>query len=217
MRWLDIDEDGDPDLAFGGDSGSNELWWLENPAPSFEPDHPWVRRRIKAGGANKHHDQIFGDFDADGTTELVFWNQGANTLFLAEIAEDPHAAPNWDYRAIYSYSDEEEPLQRGEYPAWKGTHEHEGLASSDIDGDGNIDLVTGGRWFKYQSPTSYIPHEIDPHYVFTRAATGMLIRGNRPEVVLVAGDGKAPLLLYEWKGSNWSPRLDIWLNQTDQK
>ena len=41
--WHDIDGDGDPDIVFGGDSSSNQVWWWENPAPDFDPDTPWTR------------------------------------------------------------------------------------------------------------------------------------------------------------------------------
>ena len=73
----DIDGDGDPDLVFGGDWQSNEVWWWENPYPNFDPAIPWKRHTIKKGAATQHHDQIFGDFLATGKPQLAFWNQGA--------------------------------------------------------------------------------------------------------------------------------------------
>ncbi len=36
----DIDGDGDLDIVFGGDWQSNQVWWWENPAPSFQRDAP---------------------------------------------------------------------------------------------------------------------------------------------------------------------------------
>jgi len=199
----DIDGDGDQDVVFAGDSGSNLVWWWENPYPDFDPEKPWNRYFIKESGENKHHDQMFGDFDGDGIEELVFWNQGNHCLCYAEIPERPAETQPWPYTVIYSYSDESEPEQRGEYPDWKGINEHEGLAKADIDGDGVIDIIGGGRWFKHEGGTNFSVQVIDNHYAFSRCAAGQLIRGGRPEVVLVVGDGTAPMLLYQWVENEW--------------
>ncbi len=198
----DIDQDGDSDVVFGGDSGSNHLWWWENPYPEFEHGRGWKRHSIKNAGAAKHHDQLFGDFDGDGDQELVFWNQGDQKLYLAEVPKLPIAEP-WDLSVIYAYSSDEEPAQRGEYPSWKKVNEHEGLASADIDGDGKMDILGGGRWFQHVQAMIFQVHVIDSSYAFSRVAAGQLIEGGRPEVVLVVGDGTAPLILYQWVGTEW--------------
>ncbi|HUV13976.1 MAG TPA: VCBS repeat-containing protein [Acidobacteriota bacterium] len=201
----DIDGDGDLDVVFGGDSGSNHLWWWENPYPEYEQSRGWKRHAIKNAGAAKHHDQLFGDFDGDGDQELVFWNQGEQKLYLAEIPGLPIKEP-WDLSVIYAYSSDEEPPQRGEYPRWKGVNEHEGLALADIDGDGKMDILGGGRWFQHVEGAIFQVHVIDSNYAFSRIAAGQLIEGGRPEVVLVVGDGTAPLILYQWVGSEWANR-----------
>ncbi len=198
----DIDGDGDSDVVFGGDSQSNQVWWWENPYPEFEQGRGWKRHTIKNSGSTKHHDQLFGDFDGDGDRELVFWNQGEQKLYLAEVPGLPIKEP-WDLSVIYAYSSDEEPPQRGEYPRWKGVNEHEGLASADIDGDGKMDILGGGRWFQHVEGMIFQVHVIDNSYAFSRIAAGQLIEGGRPEVVLVVGDGTAPLILYQWIGSEW--------------
>ncbi|MGH9847922.1 MAG: FG-GAP-like repeat-containing protein, partial [Blastocatellia bacterium] len=96
----DIDGDGDLDIVFGGDSQSDQVWWWENPAPKFEPNVSWKRRVIKTGGAKQHHDQVFGDFKGTGKTQLAFWNQGAKTIFLADIPADPRRAESWPMTVI---------------------------------------------------------------------------------------------------------------------
>ncbi len=200
---LDIDGDGDLDIIFGGDGGSNKVWWWENPYPVYKPATPWKRREIKNFGANKHHDQMFGDFDGDGKAELVFWNQGANKLYITEIPENPEITEPWECIEIYSWSRDNEVEQRGTYPAWKSPNEHEGLTKADIDGDGKIDIIGGGRWFKHNGRTNYTPNVIDASYTFSRSAAGQLIKGGRPEVILVVGDGIAPMIMYEWKNGKW--------------
>lgn len=199
----DITGDGAPDLVFGGDGSSNEVWWWENPYPNFDPAVPWKRRTIKASGGTKHHDQVFGDFDGDGRAELVFWNQRSRELILAEVPDNPrtHEGP-WPQRTIYTYP-AEEMVQRGVYPAWRRPHEHEGLVAADIDGDGIVDIVGGGRWFKREQDGSFTPNIIDAAYVFTRVAVGQLKPGPRPQVVLAVGDGEGPLMMYEWTNNVW--------------
>jgi len=197
--FCDIDRDGDPDLMMGGDWQNNKIWWWENPLPDFDPSRPWKRREIKNTGGNKHHDQLFGDVDGDFRPELVFWNQNDRTLNVAEIPEHPLDSGDWESKVIYSYSDDSQMEQRGTYPDFKGVNEHEGLAILDVDGDGHNDIIGGGRWFKHTGGPSFSENVIDGSYQFSRAASGDLVKGGRPEVVLVVGDGVAPMLMYEWK------------------
>lgn len=201
----DIDGDGDLDIVFAGESRSNQVWWWENPYPNFDDDKGWMRYTIKNSGATKHHDQLFGDFDGDGKSELVFWNQNANSLFFAEMPENPKESLEWENKVIYTYTDDSEMYPRGYegYPGWKRKHEHEGLSMGDVDGDGLQDIVGGGRWFKYDGKGNYVDNIVDASYVFTRSEIGDFIEGGRPEILLVVGDGIAPLYMYTWNEGTW--------------
>ncbi len=208
---FDIDGDGDEDIVFGGESRSNQVWWWENPYPDIKPDKPWKRYTIKNSGATKHHDQLFGDFDGDGKDELVFWNQGAGTLFLAEIPDHPQKIKEWARIPVFRYFTDSQMQQTGQdgYPGWKSVNEHEGLAKADVDGDGIEDIIGGGRWFKYMGEGKFAENIIDASYTFTRAAAGQFIEGGRPEIILVAGDGVAPMYMYTWEKGTWYRKLVI--------
>lgn len=205
----DIDGDGDEDLILGGDWQSKEIWWWENPFPDFNPEVPWTCRLIKNDGFAKHHDLLMGDFDGDGKGELVFWNQDNQSLCLAEIPENPRTARTWDYDPIYRYNSDGQMWQRGNEvePSFKKVNEHEGLYKCDINLDGTDDIVGGGCWFQHKEEKTYLHHIIDESYVFSRAAAGELVKGGRPEVVFVTGEGIAPLVMYEWKKGTWTGKI----------
>ncbi len=182
----DVDGDGDLDVLVGEDSSGRNVYWWENPYPHFAPDKPWKRRAVKNSGATKHHDLIVGDFLGSGKPQLVYWNQGARRLWLAEIPADPRTTEPWPAVEIYR---------------WESGREHEGLGAADIDGDGKLDLVGGGRWFKHRGGQRFEALVIDDSQRFTRAAAGWLNQQARhPQVVFVPGDARGKLKWYQCQG-----------------
>lgn len=189
---FDVDGDGHLDMVNGGDASTNEVWWWENPYPDYESGRPWKRHLIKDSGKTQHHDLMFGDVLDAGRPQLVFWNQGAMALFLAQIPDHPRdRGTPWDLRIIYHA---DAPM--------------EGMAMADIDGDGIIEIIGGGRWFKHEGDLRFSAHIIDDRQKFSRAAAGKLIE-NAPgiQVVFDSGDGCGPFNLYQREaGGGWRPR-----------
>jgi FG-GAP-like repeat len=183
--FADIDCDGDLDLVFGEDFTGSRLYWWENPYPVYRTNAPWTRREIKSSGERMHHDQIFGDFVGDGRNQLAFWVQKSEILWLATTPRDPRQAAPWPTVPIARVG-----------PA-------EGMAKADIDGDGKIDLIGGGFWFKHQGGTAFQPMLIDKKSLNSRAAAGQIVEGDSPEVVFVAGDGIGRLTWFGWRGGKW--------------
>jgi hypothetical protein len=199
---FDVDNDGDMDIIAGGESKTNNVWWWENPYPDFSKP-AWPRYLIRNSGGNKVHDQIVGDFDGDNNPDLVFWAQGDQTLYFTRIPEDPYEKGNWKLIPVYQYYSDSQMEQHGSYPSWKQANEHEGLAKADIDADGIQDIVGGGLWFRYLGNDKFSYNVVDAAYTFSRSAAGQLIKNGRPEIVMVVGDGVAPMYMYEYKNNTW--------------
>lgn len=184
----DIDGDGYPDIVFGADWQGGKVWWWENPGGKYDPNVSWKRHTIKRGGARQHHDQIFGDFKGTGKPQLVFWNQGAKKVYIADIPENPREAVEWKFEELYSGSAGEGPCRYAE-----------GLAAIDIDGDGKIDLLAGNYWFKHEGGSKFRPIKISDFG--GRVSAGRLIKDSKyPQVVINSGDGVGPLQWFECKG-----------------
>lgn len=183
---FDIDGDGDLDLVFGGDYQSSNMWWWENPFPQMNMH--WKKHLIKSEGAAQHHDQAIGRLKHDDKFQLVFWNQGNKTLFMADIPADPKK-DNWDYKTIYRSQPEDE--KHGTYV--------EGLALGDVDGDGYTDIVAGNAWFKYEPEKSAFK-PIHFAEAAGRVAVGKFKPGKTLQIVVAPGDGQGPVKWYECKG-----------------
>jgi len=180
---FDVDGDGHLDMVAGGDSSTNEVWWWENPHPHY--DRPWKRHTIKQSGKTQHHDVMIGDVLGEGRPQLVFWNQGAKALFLARIPDNPRAlADPWAMQIIY-----------------QGDAAMEGMAMADVDEDGVVEVIGGGRWYKHEGKMKFTAHVIDEAQKFSRCAAGKLIKSSRGvQVVFCNGDGCGPLKWYEQRG-----------------
>jgi hypothetical protein len=199
---FDVDGDGNMDLIFGNDWQGNKVWWWENPYPNFDPNVPWKRHVIKDSGANQHHDMIFADLEGLGKPQLIFWNQGAKTIFLAEIPKDPRHTEPWSFTPIFTGL-------AGEGVKGAALYE-EGMDAYDIDGDGRVDLLAGNYWFKYQGGHSFKPTRVGT--IGGRIRAGKFKPGKYPQIVIAPGDGSGPLKIYECNGDPMDP--NAWVGRT---
>ncbi|NOX29904.1 MAG: VCBS repeat-containing protein, partial [Actinobacteria bacterium] len=183
----DIDGDGDIDIVFGGDFSSNEVWWWENPSPNFDVDR-WARRTIKNSGGSQHHDMLVADLDGNGVDELVFWNQQAEppTLFAAELPADPTAVDSWERRVL-----------------WEVDDRYEGLDGLDVNDDGDIDLLAGGRLLLNNGAGEFDTVIIAEDLAGGRAKMAQLVPGGAPELIFDSGDGIGQLAWFRWNGEIW--------------
>ncbi len=192
----DIDGDGWPDLVFGGDSQSNGVWWWRNPGKERQSGARWERLTIKKSGKTQHHDQCFADFKGLGKPQLAFWNQGASTLFVAEIPPLPRQVEEWPAERVFTGNAGEGP---GKYA--------EGMSSFDVDGDGTPEILAGNYMFSYAKSGKWRATRIGD--IGGLIFAGRFIKDARlPQVVIAPGDGSGPVKWYECQGGpfeskNW--------------
>jgi hypothetical protein len=205
--FADIDGDGDLDIAVGSEE-TNQIWWWENPYPNFGPEKGWKRNYIKKSGAILHHDMAFGDFDGDGQIELAFWNQGENSLFVADKPENLSRTDDWPLTKIFTFNTDCQMLQRSNGTELKnnGINFHEGMCKADINLDGIDDIVAGGMYF-YFKDGKYLLNDVDKSYISSKIVVGQLIEGGRPEIVMVSCEGEGPLVMYNFENGSWNPNV----------
>jgi hypothetical protein len=122
-----LDEDEFPDIAFTG-------VWLRSPRNPRR--QPYTRETIDAGYAdvNQNTKEAIGDLDQDGRPDLLIgpaeaFRDGKNHVLAWYCNPGPHRRDDWTQHVIVPSTNNNHTVQLG-----------------DLDGDGDLDLVTGIPW-----------------------------------------------------------------------
>ena len=175
MELGDVDGDGDLDIivptgarSTGGHTGDH-VWWFENPRPSSDPrTNVGIKHDIGVAGA---HDLVGGDVNGDGRLDVVAQLQSV-TLFIQATTG------GWTKVTVATTADE-------------------GTALGDIDRNGDLDIVVGGRWLENPLPAGpvtgpWTPRSYDnsiaPNTTKWACWVADLNRDGRPDIVLAPGD-----------------------------
>jgi hypothetical protein len=119
----DIDNDGDQDIVMGG------IVWYENPgATNQSTARPWTAHRV---AHLRTHDVEVGDLDGDGKLDIVTRNQSS---FGNPSGNRFHV---WRQQTPDNWSGLEVECPHGE-----------GIKLSDLDRDGDLDVIIGTRWYE---------------------------------------------------------------------
>ncbi len=125
-RLADLDGDGDLDAVVGPEGDSVDLVWLRNPGVAGE-DWPAQIIGRGLGGVYSMH---LADMDLDGDPDVVLGEHKGATRVL--IFENGGSGASWTAHEVD--------------PGGSGIDHHDGTVPVDIDGDGDLDIVSIG-WF----------------------------------------------------------------------
>jgi hypothetical protein len=178
----DVDGDGDLDIVVpDGDEGDN-LVWFENPLPGGDPFNgsAWTRHTVGAID-NWGKDVELADFDSDDRLDIATRRDTAVMIFFQTSLN------TWSRKTFSG-------LSIG----------NEGMASGDIDQDGDVDLVLRGTWLRNpggtsaQTPSNWSEHTIGSADSDFKALVVDLNQDNKIDVLFSSSEGTADV---QW----WTP------------
>ncbi|MGE0142652.1 MAG: FG-GAP repeat domain-containing protein [Planctomycetota bacterium] len=193
----DLDGDGDLDLVVPDGSGTNNLVWFRNPTidAGGAPGNPfsssaWQRFVIGSMGSWCKDVEI-ADYDGDGEVDVAARSNTVLRVFF-------QAGGAWTSVDMVTSA-----LGR------------EGLATGDLDRDGNLDFVVRGRWLRNpgstsaRMPAAWSEHVIDPSRVDVdfKACVADIDGDQFPDVLFSSSENTADIAWYRHGGdptATWS-------------
>ncbi|WP_436926263.1 FG-GAP repeat domain-containing protein [Halosimplex amylolyticum] len=162
----DLTGNGRVDLV-AGQNLATDLCWFEQPD---DPRRPWTRRLV-TDDFEKYHDVTVADVDDDGRPEVVFLSQESAVVGYYDVPDDPR----------------QEPWPRRNRQIVAENLNVEGVAVTDVDGDGRTELVAGTNVFR-RSERGWERESLAEGWDWTRVAAADLDGDGLQELVVTEGD-----------------------------
>lgn len=189
----DITGDGLVDLVVGQAHGRDEVYWYEQPA---NPRDTWTQHLV-TDAFEKYHDLAVADVDDDGEPEVVGVSQGSEVVFYYDVPENPRDGP------------------------WSAEHltvvdrncSVEGLAVTDVDGDGRTELLAGTSVYHPPRRPSdeWRREDVATGWDYTRVAVADLDGDGDREILYAEGDsptyGTHPGRVAWFDPPDWEPHF----------
>ena len=182
---FDLTGSGFSDIINGSDYSNDELCWWENPGKN---GGDWPRRTIAKTGKTQMHDTLVGEIKNDGEKYLAFTNQGGGTaIYCIPLPKDPFISP-WPGLEMIA-----DGLALPNLPhTWAKSKKQpeEGLAIGDVDNDGELEIVCGTSYYKWnvESGSWKASRFTDKIYITTKILVADIDHDGKNEIILAEGD-----------------------------
>jgi hypothetical protein len=189
----DITGEGLVDLVVGQGYGRGDVYWYEQPA---NPREPWTQHLV-TDAFEKYHDIAVADVDDDGDVEVVGISQDAGVVFYFDVPDEPRDGP-WS-REHLTVVDRDLSV--------------EGLAVTDVDGDGRTELLAGTNVYHPPERPSdeWRREDVATGWDYTRLAAADLDGDGDREIVYAEGDsptyGTHPARVAWFDPPDWEPHV----------
>ena len=184
----DMDKDGDQDIILGG------LVWYENPGyKTSESENEWLMHRIAYHGT---HDIEIADINSDGLQDVITRDQSA------------FSDPRGDTIFIWYYPSD---------TAWKhqviNCPDGEGIKVSDLDLDGDPDIIIGGIWYENlggNSMVDWVKHGFAEFHPNATVDVADINKDGYVDVVLTPAELAKQFYKIAWYESPGHSQVDRW-------